>query len=204
MPSKYLEKIYTADAYYHIFNRGVNKRTIFKNNEDYAVFLNLLKRYLSKDPAKDKSGREYPCYHNSILLLAFCLMPNHFHLLVLQHKEEAMTDLMRSLCTAYTMYFNKKYKRVGHLFQDRFKASMIQADPYLQHISRYIHLNPKNYQELEFSSLPYYRGKQVASWIDPQPILDLFEGVKDYDDFLGDYTSHRQMLKKIYTELANS
>lgn len=201
MPSRHLQKIYAVDAYYHVFNRGVGKRIIFKEDEDYSVFLNLLKRYLGLEPVKDKMGREYPWYHKQIELLAFCLMPNHFHLLVFQKDAMAMSKLMRSLCTAYTMYFNKKYKRVGHLFQDRFKASMISNDAYLQHITRYIHLNPQDYKNWQFSSLPYYFGYKQATWLNPQLILGLFEG-ESYSSFLEDYESHRQMLKEIKSELA--
>ncbi|HLC91766.1 MAG TPA: transposase [Candidatus Saccharimonadales bacterium] len=203
MPSKHIEKIYVSGGYYHLFNRGVNKRVIFKDDEDYAVFLNLFKRHLSNKPVADKKGREYPWYHGGIKLLAFCLMPNHYHLLVYLYDEKAMTKLLQSVCTAYTMYFNKKYKRVGHLFQDRFKASMIQADPYLQHISRYIHLNPEDYRRWQFSSLPYYLGDIQATWIDPKPILDLFKSKKEYENFLRDYSAHRAMLKDIQSELAN-
>jgi REP element-mobilizing transposase RayT len=202
MPSKHIEKIYAEDAYYHVFNRGVNRQNIFKDATDYEVFINLLKRHISPKPVKDKQGREYPSYYGQIKLLAFCLMPNHYHLLVLQSDKNAMTKLLKSVCTAYTMYFNKKYKGVGHLFQDRFKASMVSHDAYLEHISRYIHLNPENYQTWEFSSLPYYLGQKQADWIDPQPILDIFEG-ESYSKFLSDYAGHRKMLKDIKSELAD-
>ena len=203
MPSKHIEKTYTPDTFYHVFNRGVGRRSIFKDDKDYAVFLNLLKRYLGDEPAIDKQSREYPWFRNEIQLLAFCLMPNHYHLLVYQTKESAMTSLMRSVCTSYTRYFNKKYKRVGHLFQDRFKASRISSDAYLLHISRYIHLNPKKYKNWQFSSLPYYLGQKQASWLDPQPILELFEG-DSYIEFVEDYESQKDMLEEIKSELANS
>src|SRR3989344_2895738 len=82
MPSKHIEKTYTPDTFYHVFNRGVGRRSIFKDDKDYAVFLNLLKRYLGDEPAIYKQSREYPWFRNEIQLLAFCLMPNHYHLLV--------------------------------------------------------------------------------------------------------------------------
>lgn len=202
MPSRYLEKEYVPDSYFHIFNRGVGRRTIYKDKKDYSVFLNLLKRYLGEEPIKDKQNREYPWYHNEMQLLAFCLMPNHFHLLIYQENEEAMTKLLRSLGTAYTMYFNKRYKRVGHLFQDRFKASRISNDAYLLHISRYIHLNPKDYLKWEFSSLPYYLDQKHSNWVRPQPILDLFEG-ESYINFVKDYESHKKIMDEIKSELAD-
>jgi putative transposase len=192
------------DAYYHIYNRGINKRVIFKDQEDYVVFLSLLKRHLSKQPQQDKNGRIYKSFYGQIELLAFCLIPNHFHLLIYQTKSDAMTSLLRSVGTAYTMYFNKKYKRTGPLFQERFKASLISQDEHLQHISRYIHLNPENYRSWDFSSLGYYLGDRKADWVKPGRILGLFSGKIGYDNFLRDYEDFKQTLDDIKSELADS
>jgi putative transposase len=136
-------------------------------------------------------------------LLAFCLMPNHFHLLIFQKTPEAMTRLMRGVSTSYVTYFNKKYGRVGPLFHERFKASMITQDSYLQHISRYIHLNPDDYKNWEFSSLPYYLSQKNAGWVAPSKIVELFDP-GEYQKFLADYKDHRAMLKEISWDLANS
>lgn len=204
MPSKNRYKVCIPDHYYHIYNRGVNKRRIFLDDADYAVFLNLLKRYLDAEPAKDLKGREYPWLHERLELLAFCLMPNHFHLLVYLKEEAAMTQLLHSVGTSYTTYFNKKYHRVGPLFQERYKASMILREDYLLHISRYIHLNPSDYKRWEWSSLPYYLGKKHADWLQPDKILQLFNGPKDYADFVADYESQKEILDEIKLELAAS
>lgn len=203
MPSRNVLKVYVADGYYHIYNRGVNKQDIFIDNDDYRVFLNLFKRYLDDWPHKDKNGREYEWLHDQIILTAYCLMPNHFHLLIMQKKSNMMTQLLRNVCTSYTRYFNKKYKRVGPLFQSRYKASYITNDSYLQHISRYIHLNPKNYKNWDYSSYKYYLGKAKTAWINPQPILDLFEG-DSYYSFVTDYEDHKKMLDEIKAELADT
>src|SRR3989344_8614218 len=203
MPSRNTQKEYVEDAYYHIYNRGVGQQTIFKEDMDYIVFLSLLKRYLYNEPTKDSLGREYPNYHDNIQLLAFCLMSNHFHLLVHQRDKKAVTKLMQSLCTAYTMYFNRRYERVGRLFQGRFKASIITNDAYLIQISRYIHLNPDKHMGWEFSSLPYYLKIKQASWINPQPILELFDD-SSYLDFIKDFAGHRQSLVDISSALADS
>ncbi len=204
MPGKNLEKVYLEDTFYHLYNRGVNKEKIFRQDEDYAVFLNLFKRYLSDKPSRDKKGREYPWLHNDVELLAFCLMPNHFHALVYQHQPDAMTKLFKSVSTTYSMYFNKKYRRVGPVFQSRFRASMITNDTYLQHISRYIHLNPKNYKNWHFSSLPYYLEKQTASWVQPHRILELFDDKKEYANFVNDYKDYKETLDEIKHELADT
>lgn len=203
MPSRNLEKMYLDETYYHIYNRGVNKRRIFIDNEDYTVFLNLLKRYLSNTPIKDNKGREYTSLFDRIELLSFCLMPNHYHILIYQKDSLAITSLLRSVATSYTMYFNKKYKRVGPLFQDRYKASLVSNDAYLMHISRYIHLNHKDYKNWEFSSYPYYLREKNASWVRPDRILELFSNTQEYIDFSDDYIEYKEMLDQIKSELAS-
>ncbi len=114
-----------------------------------------------------------------------------------------MKKLLKNICGSYTSYFNKKYQRVGPLFQDRFKAVLIDNDSYLQHISRYIHLNPRAYLEWEFSSLPYYLGKKRADWVKPKATLELFESVDDYRQFVADYESYKRDLDILKSELAN-
>lgn len=203
MPSRNRVKIYIPESYYHIYNRGINKRRIFLDKEDYTVFLNLFKRYLDVKITKDYQGREYDNLHDQIELLAFCLQPNHFHLLIYQKDENAMTGLLRRVGTSYSRYFNKKYKRFGPLFQERFKASVIGQDEYLQHISRYIHLNPENYQWWEFSSLPYYLGRRKVGWVRPKRIVSLFRA-GEYKKFVSDYKGHKRALDAIRNELANS
>jgi len=203
MPSPNLEKIYLAESFYHIYNRGVNKQPIFLDSKDYAVFLNLLKRYLDSKLTEDKNGREYENLHEKLELVAFCLMPTHFHLFVFQHTPEAMTRLLRGVGTSYTGYFNKKYRRSGPLFTDRFKASIINNDAYLIHISRYIHLNPLSFRNYEWSSLPYYLGKKQADWVNPGRILELFKDKKDYVDFVNDYEDHKKILDDLKYELAD-
>jgi len=203
MPSRNVLKIYAGDSYYHIYNRGVEKRQIFLDNQDYSVFLNLLKRYLSNKPVLDKKGRQYPWLNKDLKLLAFCLMPNHFHLFIHQKESETMQMLLSGICTSYTVYFNKKYKRVGPLFQSRYKASMILSDEYYQHISRYIHLNPKDYLKWEWSSLPYYLGMKQASWVETSEIMSNFENdIEKYLEFLKDYRGYKDSLDDISSSLA--
>lgn len=202
MPSRNIVKEFSPEAYYHVYNRGVEKRIIFLDEEDYRVFLNLLKRYLSKTPTKDSSGREYEWLYPEMELLAYCLMPNHFHLFVYQHDTDAVTRLMRGVGTSYTMYFNRKYKRVGTLYQDRFKATHITNDSYLQHISRYIHLNPREYLTWEYSSLPFYLGKKQADWVRPERVLEIFKG-SDYLEFVKDYIGHKEILEELKYDLAD-
>ena len=113
MPGRNIRKVYAADSFYHIYNRGVNKQDIFLDEQDYSFFLGLFKRYLSSAPAHDKKGRQYSWFRKEIELLTFCLMPNHFHLLVYQHEPEGMTHLLRAVMSSYGMYFNQKHKFLG-------------------------------------------------------------------------------------------
>lgn len=203
MPSRHRVKRYSSEAYYHVYNRGVAKQTIFADDEDYTVFLGLFKRYLSKGPVVDNEGRDYQSLYGKLILLAFCLMPNHFHLLIYQEDPQGMTRLLRRVATGYAMYFNKKYDRVGPIFQDRFKAVLIEDDSYLEHISRYIHLNPEDYRSWRFSSLPYYLYGRRAEWLKPELILAMFKDVQEYENFLNDYKGHRAMLHALKLQLAN-
>lgn len=208
MPSRNIIKQYVEDGYYHIYNRGVEKREIFLDKQDCAVFLYYLKLYLS--PIEELQQLNFPGLRilklihlnlsQEIELLTFALMPNHIHLQIKQRASDGMVKLMKRLITAYVMYFNKKYKRVGSLFQNRYKAALIETDEYFLHLSRYIHLNhvkivSEKIDFKGFSSYPYYMGQKHASWIKPQEILGYFrsaqkENFKDilsYQSFVEDY-----------------
>jgi len=196
MPSRNRVKQWAPGYAYHLYNRGNNKQNIFLDSEDYAVFINLLKRHLQKKQTTDKLGRQYKNWYGDIELLAYCLMPNHYHLLAFQRSENALTKLISSVTTSYAGYFNKKYNRVGRIFQDTFKASLIDEESYWQHISRYIHLNPKVWETWEWSSLPYYLDQKHSDWLRPKKVLSVFEG-EDYLSFVGDYESHKEMLAEL-------
>lgn len=188
MPSRNTRKVYIPESYYHVYNRGVNKTAIYLDDYDYSVFLNLLKRHLQSEPQKDSYGRRYVWLHGKLELLTYCLMPNHFHLLVYQEASEtSMSQLMQAVCASYTKYFNNRYNRIGPLFQNRYMASLIDNEPYLQHISRYIHRNPAKYLDWQYSSLAYYLGHKKADWIRPQRIMDLFGTATKYLAFIKDY-----------------
>lgn len=202
MPGKNLLRQDVEHSYYHVYNRGVNKQAIYLDEQDYVVFLGLLKRYLDAEPQKDKSGRLYPWLAEEVELLAYCLMPNHFHLFIYQVAPGRLMQLLKGVCTSYTMYFNRKYKRVGPLFQNNYRAVLVDNDSYLQHISRYIHLNPKNYRQWEFSSLAYYVGKRTAAWVRPQRVLEMFES-DAYGTFVADYEDHKRMLEDLKPHLAD-
>lgn len=168
---------------------------VFIDDEDFAVFLSLIKRYLSATSEKNSRGNIYKNLSDSVELIAFCLMPNHFHLLLYQIEIDAITELMRAVCSSYSMYFNQKYDRKGTLFQGKFRAVYITSDDYLQYISRYIHRNPVDYLNYEWSSLKYWTGDSTACWLNP----DRLNGSsKDkYLDYLKDDEGYTRSIEDI-------
>lgn len=182
MPAKNSVKQFVTGGYYHIYNRGVEKRKIFLDDHDYKTFLYLLKLYLEPRKPKPKDLEEAKLLRRSLAkevgLLAYCLMPNHFHLLLKQKTHNGMTKLMRTISTSYVTYFNQKYKRVGPLFQGNYKAVLLDSEEQLLHLSRYIHLNPvevtKNFKDYPYSTFRDYTGKRAAKWIDVELILSYF------------------------------
>lgn len=204
MPSRNILKHDVSESFYHVYGRGINKQRIFREPADFVKFLHLFERYLSLQESKNINGQSFPNYFNRVELTCFCLMPNHFHLLIYQRQQGAMADFMRSLLTSYSMYFNKKYKRSGPLFESRYKASLISEDAYLEHISRYIHLNPRDWRHYDYSSLPYYLHQITDDWLRPERIISQFTAPKEYLTFLNDYVENKKMLDILKQELADS
>lgn len=138
--------IFAENSFYHVYNRGNSKQVIFRDKEDHVHFMKLLyvsnsdKRFIVERISSDiyKYERGDPI----VAIGAYCLMPNHFHILVTQLKDNGISSFMKKLSTAYAMYFNKKYKRTGSLFEGRFKALYANDDVYLKYLYSYIHLNP--------------------------------------------------------------
>lgn len=219
MPGGNARKQYVENTFYHIYNRGVEKRVIFQDSQDYGVFLSYLKEYLLPKNEKELNERfsnpdisykerdkilkllRLNNFADEITLLAFCLMPNHFHFLVGQKDAQSIDKFMNSLGTRYTMYFNKKYKRVGKLYQGTYKAVMVTSDEQFVHLTRYIHKQALALQgdawkrgvQEQPSSYMDYVGKRKTDWVYPEEILAFFSKtnpklsyeafVKEQDDF---------------------
>lgn len=207
MPKKNIVKLYGADQYYHIYNRGANKQDIFFEPNDYYFFLSLFKRHLSDEIELDSSGRPFTKYKDEVELVAFCLMPNHFHLLCYLNEPEGIVHLMRSVMTAYTMYFNKKYKHTGKLYEGIFLASNIDTDVYLWQVSRYIHLNPidagYDFLNYDYSSIGYFAGIKRASWLHSDRLVETDADKQEYLEFVADYKTMHQDMKYLKNVLAS-
>ena len=203
MPSRNITKEQAPDSYYHAYARGGNKQKLFLEDADYKYFLKLFVRYLSEKPTVSKTGDVYPHYLNKIEILSYCLMTNHFHLLLYQKDIPYLEKFMRSLMTSYSRYFNLKYKRTGPVFESRYKAVRIDRDEYLQHITRYIHLNPRLWEHYKYSSLNFYREGREPYWLHTSKILEFFTSRSDYMKFVADYQEMRDMLSDLKHQLAD-
>jgi REP element-mobilizing transposase RayT len=203
MPSRNVTKEQVPDSYYHVYVRGINKQNLFNSEADYKYFIDLLERYFSDVEVVSKSGAVYPRFSGKVEILSYCLMSNHFHLLVFQIDVPFLEKFMRSLMTSYSRYLNLKNKRTGSVFESRYKAVRITNDSYLQHISRYIHLNPKRWQRSRYSSLKYYRDGDAPHWLNTDRILEQFSSKQDYIRFIYDYREMHDILSELKNQLAN-
>ncbi len=203
MPGRNIEKAYLPDHYYHIYNRGWNKTEIFLDAEDYAYFEWLLERTLSPEPQKDRKHRPFTWLRDQIDLNTYCLMPNHFHFLVYQRDPRAMPRLISTIATTYTMYFNKKYRRRGPLFENTYRAVVISTDDQLNHLTRYIHLNHREFQRWPHSSYHDYIGAARA-WVAAEPLLARFGSRETYREFVLDYEATQRANDAYKREFADS
>jgi len=216
MPAKNTIREFIKDGIYHVYNRGVEKRDIFLDEQDYKIFLYYLKTYLTPPSDQKKIplnilrlGSDFDLYKN-INLLCYVLMPNHFHFLIKQISEDALTEFMKRLTNAYVKYFNDKYQRVGPLFQGRYKAALVLKDEYFMHLSFYIHINPielseyssiKDLENYPYSSYPDYIGKRNTSWISKDDILNYIKKDKftTYQKLTEKFTLNSEKYKKELT-----
>lgn len=144
--------IFSINEFYHVYNRGVDKRIIFQDTSDYHRFILLLYFCNSNKPVDSREilteGRTFgdlfyiDIGEPLVAVGAWCLMPNHFHVLIKELTQNGITKFIQKVTTGYSMYFNKKYKRNGTLFQGKFKSEHATDDNYLKYLFSYIHLNP--------------------------------------------------------------
>lgn len=143
---------FTNGYIYHIYNRGVEKRKVFIDDRDFLRFVVALYEFNDSHPIFNV-GRNFfqqpievrlqsKRKNQLVEILAFCLMPNHYHIVMRQKAENGITEFMRKIGTGYTNYFNLKYSRVGHLFQGKFKAVLLEQEAHFIHLPHYVHLNP--------------------------------------------------------------
>jgi|SRR3989344_4142343 len=177
----------TPDSYYHIYNRGNAKQDIFLEPDDYRFF--LLRIVQNIFPDKFENHRTPPLPDKAFSLTSYCLMPNHFHFLIKQNLNLPPSKLMSRISTSYSKYFNKKYNRVGHLFQDQFKQILVENNKYLLWLSAYIHQNPKtaniikNAEDYKWSSYSSFLKPDKNNICDFSVIAEQFKNLNEYIKF---------------------
>lgn len=196
------------DMLYHVYNRGAEKKVTFLQPRDFKRFIKTLYyyQYLGPKPSFSKFSKLNfnsfkPELNKKIVdIICYCLMPNHFHLLVKQLKDHGISIFVSQVCNSYTKYFNTKYLRVGALLQGVFKAELIESDEQLLHVSRYIHLNPivsgltKNLNNYPYSSYQefIYQNQGLCNTTE---ILNFFSSPKKYQEFVEDQIDYGTTLE---------
>lgn len=200
------------DEYYHIYNRGNEKKNIFTLPADYKRFKQVFYYYQFIGPkpkfSRFTSSDIYinlfkPKQENKLVeIISYCLMPNHFHFLLRQLKDNGISTFMSQLLNSYTKYFNVKYNRVGSLFQGKFKNSLIENDEQLIHVSRYIHLNPivsglkNNLVDYPWSSYFEYV-HEFENYCSTKEVLSFFSSREKYQEFMEDQIDYGRSLELI-------
>lgn len=211
MPSRKIPLV--NDQVYHIYNRGTEKRRIFLNRRDYQRFLKTL-QYYQYDGPKPKFSHfsqakslKLNLSKKIVEIWVYCLMPNHFHLLLKQIRDGGITEFISKLTNSYTKYFNTKHDRVGLLFQGEFKSTLVEKDEQLLHVQRYIHLNPvssflvEKPEDWEWSSYNEYLGTDDKKICVKEEILGFFKSIKEFKKFTDNQIDYARKLELIKHQL---
>jgi len=182
---------FCSGTYYHLFNRGVNKEPIFFERENYLFFLRQMRKYFT---------------NKFLIIVAYCLMPNHYHLLI-HLKTTELSSIVQRFALSYSKAINKRFNRVGSLFQGPFKAVQVDKNKYLLQLSRYIHFNPVDAglvnkpEAWEFSSYRDYIALRKGTLIEPEIVLSQFASPQNYQKFVQDYQEENiELIKHLIIE----
>jgi len=200
--------------FYHVYNRGVDKRKVFLTDTDFVRFLKSMEEFNSVDPIgslyansfeKDKLSGSTAKSESLVDIVAYCLNSNHFHFILRQVSENGISEFMKRLSGGYTWYFNNRRERSGTLFQGRFKAVHVDSNPYLLHLSAYVNLNNSAHKvnKTYRSSWGEYMRENSGSLCKKDIILDQFDGINEYAKFAEDALKNIVERKEIYAELEN-
>lgn len=166
---------FVPNGYYHIYNRGASRQEIFHEDENYLFLLRRIGRL----------SDEY-----SIAIIAYCLMPNHYHFLLRQDENHSITDFVQGVFNSYSKAFNRKYGRSGTLFEGPFRSIHVDKEEYLIYLCRYIHCNPlkarlvANIQDWPYSNYLDWIGKRNGKLFDADFVQSYFPTPAEYQDFV--------------------
>lgn len=203
---------------YHVFNRGIERRSTFTDKREFERIQKLIKFYRHRDipirfsqviqqsqDIREKILNDLFKSERVIDILSYCIMPNHFHFLLQQNVDKGISTFISNITNAYTKYFNTKHERTGPLFEGVFKAIHIESDEQLVHVARYIHLNPVasniiSNQELEnykWSSYLEYLSLSSEEISQKELILSMFKSIERYRAFVNDQIDYAKKLDAI-------
>lgn len=196
--------------FYHLYNRGLGKQDIFNDRRDHFHFIKSLFYYTIQNPKPKFSvyrrTKVFPIDETKKIvdIVCYCLMPNHFHLLVKQLKDDGVSEFMRKFIHSYTKYRNLKYSKHGPIFQGMFKAVRVETDEQLLHLSRYIHLNPlvsylvKDLNLYEWSSyMEYTNINTIHGLCAKNEVLNFFKSPEKYKQFILDQMEYGKTLESL-------
>lgn len=212
--------VFATSETYHVFNRGVERRPIFTSKKEYERFIELLKYYrFSHVPMRYSDFRVLPDLAQKNIwqsqlnhgkldvdILAYCLMPNHFHLVIRQQEEHGIHRFLSNISNGFAKYFNTKHRRIGPLFQGVFKAVHIETDEQLLHVTRYVHLNPvaafmipeSVVDTYPWSSLSEYVTKASSGFCETGWVKEFFKKPVGYRSFVHDQVAYAKALARIH------
>ena len=202
---------------YHIFNRSVEKRSIFPDRIDFDRFLLGMREFNTieltgslwvKVRGKADFSNRIAKKGRLVNVICYCLNPNHYHFILEQVREGGISEYMRRISTGFTQHFNHKYKRTGVLFQGKFKSVPITSNEQLLHVSAYVNLNYRAHgigNGKSVSSWDEYMGDQRAGFCEKSIVLGQFKNVQEYRKFaessLKDIKNHKQQMKELQSLL---
>lgn len=211
--------VFSNGNVYHVFNRGIDRRNIFTGFREYLRAQELIQFYKHRETpiryskflqipksVREDVLRELNKSETHIDVLAYCLMPNHFHFMLQQNADKGIPTFISNFTNAYTRYFNTKHDRVGPMFEGIFKAILVESDEQLIHLSRYIHLNPIVSNIINESDLNNYKWSSYNEYIYPSKdnavskrdlLMLMFKSAKHYEKFVLDQIEYGKKLELI-------
>jgi putative transposase len=180
------EVVFLPGQIYHIYNRGANRQVIFRCNDNYLFLLKRMKQ----------SAVEF-----EITMIAYCLMPNHYHFVLRQEGEKSISAFVQAIFNSYTKAFNKMYERAGTLFEERFRAIAIEKFDYLLHLCRYVHRNPleaglvTHPRQWQFSNYLEWIRQRKGSLVNMEFVQENFPNPAEYEEFVMNYVPPEKIRK---------
>lgn len=211
MPSKNLQRITEGGTNFHVYNKGIENKTIFVDDADYQVFIGYLDDYLSAPKTHGATKKEFTVngrvfsgvphqpknYYNRVELIAYNLKPNQFHLVLHQKTPKSLQAFIRSLCTRYSIYFNKKYNHTGTLFEGPYKSVQAKDEKSLLLLTTSLH------KAGGYSSYPEYLGQRETLWVKSSTVLSMINKDGNYKDYVEKFEpskDEKSLLSEITTK----